>query len=130
MAKSVDRVNGLGFTSTTHLDGTSIRAAGQRACESGKRFMTNTINESTVGPDRIDYKIKGAGGLTTQLSFAVSWRDLEDGKREVQLSVGKFVTTQYKAMAFIPVAPKQVPARTSLERFARSFRAELEAATR
>ena len=122
-----DKVSAIEFVDETGLDRHGIRAAGHRAMEAGKRFMSNTISESQVTDDFISYAIKGPGGFVTQMKMVVRWHELGQGRRRVSFSVGDFLTSQSKVM-FIPISPKSAPALTSARRFAEALRAELAAA--
>lgn len=123
-----EKVSAIEFIQETGRNDQEIRAAGQRAIEAGKRFISNGITENVVEPSAISYVIKGPGGLVTQMAMRVTWDDLGQGRRRVQFSVGDFVTAQSRVMMFIPLGPKSVPALTSARRFAEALRAELAAA--
>lgn len=122
-----DRVQAQQFKVRTALSPEQLREAGNRAMAVSKRALTSAVHEQQVDSDGISYEIKGPGGLVTQMSFRVTWRDTEDGDREVALVVGKYVTARTTVM-FIPVSPKRVPALGSLERFSAQLRSDLKGA--
>ena len=71
--------------------------------------MTSTISEAGVSTNRIDYVIKGPGGVMKHMSFSVSWQETTPGRRRVQMKTGQFLTTR-STVLFVPVTPKSAPA--------------------
>jgi hypothetical protein len=111
------------FTIVTSKTPEQIRAAGLRAIEAGKRFMTSTPKEGAVTDDGIQYIVSGPGGLIQQMLINVGWTEVENGLR-VTLEAPSYLTTR-QSILFIPVTPKRAPALGSLKRFASSLKAEL-----
>ena len=124
MVKAQDKVNATEFSVETGLDEREIRQAGQVAIEAGKRFMTSTISEAGVSANRIDYVIKGPGGIMQQMAFRVGWEQTPSGRRRVQMKVGEYMTTR-QTVLFVPVTPKSVTALVSVKRFAEALQREL-----
>jgi len=118
-----EKVAAEGFTITTSKTPEEIRAAGQRAIEAGKRFLTSSIKEGAVAGSTIQYVVRGPGGLLQWMLINVSWKD-GDGGRRVTLAAPKYLTTRQRIM-FIPVTPKRAPALGSLKRFAASLKIDL-----
>jgi hypothetical protein len=58
------------------------------------------------------------------MTIVVTWAPTERGQR-VELSVDDYVVSQQTIFAFIPIAPKRVPALPPLERFAQLLKAGL-----
>lgn len=113
------------FTLTTSKSPTEIRDAGQRALESGKRFLTSSLKEGASEDSLIQYIASGPGGIIKQMLINVSWQDTPSG-RQVTLKVPSY-TTLRSTILFIPVSPKRAPALGSLRKFAASLKAELAA---
>ena len=124
MAKVHDKVNATEFSIETGLDDAGIRRAGQLAVEAGKRFMTSTISEAGVSSNRIDYVIKGPGGVMKHMTFCVVWQETTPGRRRVQMKMGEFLTTRTTVL-FVPVTPKSAPALGSVQRFSETMQREL-----
>ena len=124
MAKVHDKVNATEFSMETGLDDAEIRRAGQLALEAGKRFMTSTISETRVSSQRIDYVIKGPGGVMNHMNFCVVWQEATPGRRRVQMKMGEFLTTR-STVFFVPVTPKSAPALGSVQRFSETMQREL-----
>src|SRR5690349_10259906 len=125
MANVSEKVRMTSFSVETGLNPEEIRQAGLRSIEAGKRLMTSTIKEDQVASDGIRYVIKGPGGLSTQMSFVVSWQDVGGGRRKVSFQIGRYTTSRPVVMGFIPAGPKSAPALRSAQRFAESLRVEL-----
>jgi len=122
-----DKVAAIEFTQETRLDAAGIRAAGQRALEAGRRFMTSTISEAGSNATSIKYVAKGPGGFVEQMAMILRWEEIGDGRRRVHFSVGDYLTMQSKVFMFIPAGPKTAPALKSAQRFAEALQAELAA---
>jgi len=112
------------FSVETRLGPGEIRAAGARAVEAGRRFLTNTISEQQVRDEGISYLVRGPGNIVKQMAMAVSWSPLAGGRHRVSLSVGDFLTVR-PTFLFIPIGPRTVPAFGSLKRFSQAFQEEL-----
>ena len=123
MPKPRERVAAHEFSVTTSKHEADIRAAGERAIIAGKRTLSNTISVAGQSANRIDYVIKGPGNIVTQMAFSVRWT-ADGDPREVTLTVGDFMTGQQRIF-LIPVAPKSIPALTSLQRFSAELRSQL-----
>lgn len=113
------------FTITTGASPDDIRRAGSRACEAGKRSMQSSVKEVAVAADRIQYEIKGPGGLVRQMQVALRIAPVDGTRRQVSLTVGDFLTMRPVMFGFIPSGPKRAPAMKSLERFSARLRQEL-----
>lgn len=124
MARIAERIADAEFSIRTALDAQGIRQAGQRACEAGRRFMSNTVLETGAGANFCFYEIQGPGGIVSQLKFAVSWDEEGPRSRAVSLAVLEFLTVRM-TYAMIPVSPKSAPARISLTRFSDHLQREL-----
>jgi len=124
MAVVDEKVRAQAFTVSTDLSPEQLREAGQRAIAVSKRAMTSAVHEDRVSDHAISYKVKGPGGLVTQMAFAVTWDDNDDGTRKVSLKIGEYMTARTTVL-FIPVTPKRVPALGSLERFSAQLRQDL-----
>jgi len=101
-----------------------IRAAGQRAIESGRRFLTSTVKEGVVTDSTVQYGITGPGGMVRQMEIKVSWQETALGMRRVTLEVPNYLTVRETIM-FIPVSPKRAPALGSLKKFSETLRRSL-----
>lgn len=119
MSKQTEKFEALAINGVTHAAPETIRAAGIRAAEAGKRFGQRVDEVAIVG-DQIRYKIKGPGGLVTQANFTVAWAPANGGGHLVALHLGTYLTV--KGGMF---TPKKVPAIKPLESFIASIRADL-----
>ena len=86
--------------------------------------MTSNISEAGVSANRIDYVIKGPGGIMQQMAFRVGLEQTPSGRRRVQMKVGEYMTTR-QTVLFVPVTPKSVTALVSVKRFAEALQREL-----
>ncbi|GAB3659270.1 hypothetical protein GCM10027589_20300 [Actinocorallia lasiicapitis] len=112
------------FSFVTTKSPEEIKAAGRKAVESGKRFLTNTVREGRVTESSVHYAVSGPGGLVEQMKIRLSWRSEGEGKWRVSLEVPDYLTVRETYM-FIPLSPRRAPALGSLRRFSASLRAEL-----
>ena len=106
--------------------GRSRRAAATRAQAAGKRALNNSIKLVAEHPDRIDFSVRGPGGIVEQLAFTLHWAAAGDGTTVVQTATGRYLTVRSR-MFGIPYGQARVPALKSYPQFVEWMDRELSA---